>query len=268
MAFACCLAVKKENGVLQFMDYGSYEQRNASTIQMIRFADTVYNWNDFNTILVQTDDMYNHVRFPGIDLYCSYSKKDTFQNLIPDFAFGFWPYAQINDYTEMTQQIYKTGQTTPSIMKVGWIGQPTVHVRKLLMEHGQKYPFLFDFFDSAKSPFMNMLELISKYAFLIDAEGNGYSARLKLFFWSKRPLIIIDRPDKEYFFEYLVPWVHYIPVKRDTSDLLENTIWILQNSEKAKVIAENAFAFAMKYLTREAACKQWNAVITGTRPTF
>ena len=73
---------------------------------------------------------------------------------------------------------------------------------------------------------------------------------------------------EEYFFEYLVPWVHYIPVKRDTSDLLENTIWILQNSEKAKVIAENAFAFAMKYLTREAACKQWNAVITGTRPTF
>ena len=265
MTFACCLVVKKENGILEFFDCGSYENRNESTIQIISLANSIYKWKDFSPILVQTDDIYNPVKFEGIDLYCSYSKKDTFQNLIPDFTFGFWPYAQINDYRETVSEIQNAGQNPPLIMKVGWIGQLMVNTRKELMKYGETYPYIFDIFDSKKSPFINMIDLISKYAFLIDVEGEGYSARLKLFLWSNRPLIIVDRPDKEYFFEYLVPWEHYVPVKRDLSDLLENTVWLLQNSDKAKRIAENATAFAMKYLTREAACKQWNAVITGTK---
>ena len=44
----------------------------------------------------------------------------------------------------------------------------------------------------------------------------------------------------EYFYSGLEPWVHYVPIKADYSDLLENIQWLKENDEKAKKIAENA----------------------------
>ena len=69
------------------------------------------------------------------------------------------------------------------------------------------------------------------------------------------PCLILD------FFEYLKEWIHYIPVKRDLSDLVEKTTWCLTNYTKALQIAENAYAFSKTYLTRDACYKKWNDVI-------
>lgn len=69
--------------------------------------------------------------------------------------------------------------------------------------------------------YISLPELVSMYSILIDIEGNGYSGRLKYLLWSHRPVIIIDRPHKEFFFKYLKEWEYYIPVKQDLSDLIE-----------------------------------------------
>ena len=55
---------------------------------------------------------------------------------------------------------------------------------------------------------------------------------------------------------------HYIPVKRDLSDLIEKTKWCLENYDKALQIAENAYNFCKIYLTREACFAKWNSIIT------
>lgn len=110
--------------------------------------------------------------------------------------------------------------------------------------------------------YISLPELVSMYSILIDIEGNGYSGRLKYLLWSHRPVIIIDRPHKEFFFKYLKEWEHYIPVKQDLSDLIEKTEWCLNNYDKAKIIAENAYQFSKTYLTREACYKQWNNIIS------
>ena len=80
--------------------------------------------------------------------------------------------------------------------------------------------------------------MVKKYSAVIDIEGNGYSGRLKHLLWSHRPVLLIDRPHKEYFFKYLKEWIHYVPVKRDMSDLVEKTRWVLNNYEEAKKIAD------------------------------
>jgi len=98
--------------------------------------------------------------------------------------------------------------------------------------------------------------------FLIDIEGNGYSGRLKYLLWSHRPLLIVERNQHEYFFDYLEQWVHYIPVNNDLSDLITKINWCFQNYEKALIIAENAYNFSKKYLTREACYFQWNNIIS------
>jgi glycosyltransferase involved in cell wall biosynthesis len=110
--------------------------------------------------------------------------------------------------------------------------------------------------------YLSLPDLVKKYSILIDIEGRGFSARTKFLLWSHRPLIIVDRPHNEYFFEYLKEWEHFIPVRRDLSDLVEKTNWILNNYDKALEIAENAYQFSKQYLTREACYKKWNDVIT------
>jgi len=63
----------------------------------------------------------------------------------------------------------------------------------------------------------------------------------------------------------LKEWEHYIPVQRDLTDLVEKTNWIFENYEKAKEIAENAYQFSKKYLTREACYERWNKIITNIK---
>ena len=97
---------------------------------------------------------------------------------------------------------------------------------------------------------------------LIDIEGNGYYGRLKHLLWLHRPLLLVDRQHKDFFCEFLKEWGHYIPIKRDLSDLIEKTEWCLTNYDNALIIAENAYKFSNLYLTRDACYAKWNDIIS------
>lgn len=259
-------SVKKENGALIFNDLGGYQSRNPSTIWCIKEADKRYNWKDFKECKMDTNDNYDGAG-------CSYIKNN-FVNLIPDFVFHSWPQAGINDYDSFTKEIDSAGLKKYEINKVGWIGcTDTNFRRKHLMDIGNNRNDLFDIFHMnwfhsgnellGSTHYIYTPELVKKYSLLIDIEGAGpYSARLKTLLWSHRPLLLVDRPGKEFFFEYLKEWEHYIPVKRDLSDLVEKTLWCLNNYDKASIIAENAYQFSKQYLTRDACYKQWDSIIT------
>jgi len=232
----------------------------------IQQANNKYNWNDFNEIIINTQDYENN------NNDYTYSKKDNYNNLVPDFNFHGWPQVGIFDYETFTQEIDTAGLNNFEINKVGWIGNTnTNHMRKKLLEIGNNNKNLFDIIDMYwiqsnniqfnSSFFISTPELVKKYAILIDIEGNGYSGRLKHLLWSHRPLLLVDRPHKEFFFEFLKEWEHYIPVKRDLSDLIEKTNWCLTNYNQALIIAENAYQFSKTYLTRDACYNKWNNVI-------
>ena len=65
-----------------------------------------------------------------------------------------------------------------------------------------------------------------------------------------------------FFFDFLKEWEHYIPVKRDLSDLIEKTKWCKDNYDKCLQIAENAYQFSKSHLTRNACYDKWNNIIT------
>jgi hypothetical protein len=260
---------KKENRKLVFKDYGGYETRNPSTIWCIQQADKIYNWNDFPEKQIFTTDSESNF------FHYTYSKQNNYLNLVPDFNFHSWPQVGINDYEELYKSIDKKGRTPFNINKVGWIGNINTHpFRKKLLEIGNTNTDLMDIFDCGNwfkqsnsillgnNKYISTPDLVSTYSILLDIEGNGYSGRLKHLLWSHRPVILVDRPHNEYFFEYLKEWEHYIPVNRDLTDLVEKIKWILENYDKALIIAENAYNFSKKYLTREACYKQWNYIIT------
>ncbi|CAG9853708.1 unnamed protein product [Phyllotreta striolata] len=52
----------------------------------------------------------------------------------------------------------------------------------------------------------------------------------------------------EYFYKDLKPYVHYIPVKEDISDIVEKIKWAIDHDEEAKAIAENSRRFINEHL--------------------
>lgn len=263
--------VSKINGTLLFKDLGGYENRNPSTAWCIYQADKKYNFSDFNEIIIDTNDNHHG------DGY-SYIKENSYNNLVPDFVFHSWREVGINDYELFVKEISDAGLSNYQINKVGWIGAMTNFRRNQMLEIGNNNKELFDFFkmDWIRSGNTNIMlnstkyistpDLVKQYSMIIDIEGAGpYSARLKTLLWSHRPVLIVDRPGKEYFFEFLKEWEHYIPVKRDLSDLIEKTKWCLDNYKKALQIAENAYQFSKLHLTRDACYDKWKDIIMNHR---
>lgn len=272
---AWCFVVRKEKGVLIHYEIGGYESRNESTLWCLKQADARYQWPDFNQIVIHTTD-YEHPpsQYTYDENEYTYSKKHSLDRLVPDFNFHGWAQVGINDYEEFVKQIDEAGTKSYEVNKVGWIGNTNTHkARGALFAFGKQYPHLCDIMDSGNwwvnpddiklnsKQYMSTPELVAKYAIVLDIEGNGYSGRLKHLLWSHRPLLLVDRSHQEYFFKHLHEWEHYIPVKRDLSDLHEKIKWCMDHYPKACAIAEQAYQFSKKHLTREACYQQWNKII-------
>jgi hypothetical protein len=92
---------------------------------------------------------------------------------------------------------------------------------------------------------------------MIDVEGHGYSGRLKLLLHTKRVVLMQNRPWHEWFYAYIEPFRHYVPVAQDMSDLVERIEWLRTNPKLETEIAGEAQHFAQTRLTRSAAVATW-----------
>ena len=263
----------KKNGKIKFSEYDSNDYRITSTIWCIIEADKIYNWTDFDEIKIFTGDYERNKS------YYTYSKRNSTYRTVPDFNFHCWKEAGIDDYEDFIHTIHLSGLNDAIYNKVGWIGAISHSIRQKVYDISLNNKDCIDFIvmkwkmgcnkylcnniskELSANKYIYTPDLVKKYSVLIDIEGNGYSGRLKHLLWSHRPVIIVDREHKEFFFDKLESWKHYIPVKRDLSDLFKNIKWCLKNKEEAKNIAENAYNFSKKYLTRESCFKKWNNII-------
>lgn len=96
-------SVSKINKKLLFKDLGGYETRNLSTMWCIQKADEKYNWNDFNEMIIYTGDYEQH------NNDYTYSKRNNYNRLVPDFNFHNWPQVGINDYEGFIKEIDHSG---------------------------------------------------------------------------------------------------------------------------------------------------------------
>jgi len=255
--------ISKKAGRLIFQDYGCDSQRNSSTLWCIQEADKLYKWKDFESVRIMTNDFG-----PNDGTLCF--SNESLVGLVPDWTFHKWDARKENDcdYDELVHRIAEAGRSNYEVFKVGWIGQESHPHRRVLVDIARMHPDIMEcecmyWGHDWHSPsrFVPMDELVRKYAVLLDIEGYGYSARLKHLLWSHRPVILVDRPHKEFYYERLVPWKHYIPVKRDMSDLVEKVTWVLHNYTEAQRIAERAYEFSQCYLTRDACYARWNHIL-------
>ncbi len=60
-----------------------------------------------------------------------------------------------------------------------------------------------------------------------------------------------ESDDIMYFYDEMIPWTHYVPVRNDLSDLKEKIQWAKDHDEMAHQIADNARAFVLDHLMPE-----------------
>jgi hypothetical protein len=193
--------------------------------------------------------MTYHKKYPEYKKYCG-----------PDWTFINWPSAKIISFKDTCDKIIKESNNLPIINKAAWFGnihspRPDViehKTRPLLVQISKQYPDLIEteqVFPNGSDKNYISLEELTKYKYLIDIGGNGYSGRLKYLMFSKRPILFVERNYIEYFNDDLIPYIHYIPVKMDLSDLITQIEWANNNEEQCKQIAINAFNYAIENFT-------------------
>ena len=92
----------------------------------------------------------------------------------------------------------------------------------------------------------------SRYKYIIHIKGYVSAYRLSYELNMGSVILMVDDPDgyRMWFSHLLEPYIHYVPVKSDLSDLFEKIIWCRSNNEKMKEIIKNCKQFYNEHLTK------------------
>lgn len=101
-----------------------------------------------------------------------------------------------------------------------------------------------------KANFMTLNEK-AKHKYILNLDGHVAAFRLGHEF-SLGSVILIPKSKYYLWFSYLLkPFEHYVPVKEDLSDLIEQIKWCKENDDKCKKIAKNGLDFYNTFLNKE-----------------
>jgi len=90
-----------------------------------------------------------------------------------------------------------------------------------------------------------------KYKYTINVEGNSAAYRFGSLFGLGFCILNVESKYTVWFEKFIQPYVHYVPVKHDLSDLVSQINWCLQNDSKCKEISENAKKMYDTYFTKD-----------------
>mgnify|MGYP003950136359 FL=1 len=261
------------NNKLDITYDGEFEHRSRYTKKLAELCVEKYNINYDFEFTVHTHD--HESPEPNAYSFCTINKK--YDECFPSFMFMGWPSSGCEDY-EKTRTSFTT--TQPLSEHIGWRGITSSNVRQSfldLFKHNknifdidvihwaEKSPhFPFAMSDTGYKKTKNLLsyqDMINKWKYLIDIEGNGFSGRLPMLLNTCRIVFIVDRPWHEFWYDKLEPWVNHIPVKRDLSDLEENYHRIQNDLRLQNFIRHQQKQLANTYLTRDYALKHIKSII-------
>lgn len=114
-----------------------------------------------------------------------------------------------------------------------------VGITRIVTSHVVK---MTDVDEIAQSGFMRPFVPISsfvRYKYHIDIDGhtNAWSALFQKLLTGSPVLKVASAEGyRQWYYDKLLPWLNYVPVESDMSDLVEKTLWLINNDEKAREI--------------------------------
>jgi serine/threonine protein kinase len=94
----------------------------------------------------------------------------------------------------------------------------------------------------------------SDYKYLINVDGHVSAFRLSLELSMGCCILLVDSSEgwKMWFSDLLEPYVHYVPVKADLSNLVEQVKWCVDHDAECRRIAKNALWLSKDQLTKKS----------------
>lgn len=141
-----------------------------------------------------------------------------------------------------------------------WRGRDSRQERLDLAEMSQKHRNVIDaalthmfFFPKNEEKYGPNVKPISffdffKHKYQINLDGTVAAYRFPYLLAGDSVVLKQDSEYYEHFYKSLSPWEHYIPFKRDLSDLLQKIQWAKDHDEEAQKIAKNAQEFVRENL--------------------
>lgn len=87
----------------------------------------------------------------------------------------------------------------------------------------------------------------NRYKYQIDIDGNTNAwAGLFQKLLSESAVLKVESPYgfRQWYYDQLIPWEHFVPVKSDMGDLVEKTRWLIANDDQAKAIGQSGAKLA------------------------
>ncbi|KAM5127064.1 protein O-glucosyltransferase 1 [Mantella aurantiaca] len=100
------------------------------------------------------------------------------------------------------------------------------------------------------------------FKYLYNFRGVAASFRLKFLFLCGSLVFHVGDAWQEFFYQRLEPWVHYIPVTQDLTDLRELLQFVEENDETAKEISQRGEQFITQHLRMEDVSQYWRSLLT------
>ena len=272
------LVFRKKAGKLEFHTYGG-DHRPHIFISQIERADQDVAFNDFDYVRLYTTDNnpgYAMVESSAEPVFsqcyidtesgcypASFKNEQYHKNLIccPDFNFSNW----LNfNHAEMYENLLSLKLSDNAISKICWRGAARIDSRKNLCKLTKKYPEHIDAYHvdgQNQNHKMSLFDTFKNYKYIIDTQAFGFSGRLKYLLLSGRLLFLQCRYHKCFFEKDLEPWVHYIPVSYDFSDIIDKIKWAQLNELECKKIIENALKFSRSTFSISNINKIWKKLL-------
>jgi Glycosyl transferase family 90 len=263
---------KDDRHGLQAIALGGQETRQEAMLSLLEHVEAEHDLAPFAPALIHTNDTPVATAQDGWRSYAFCTAPGYLDVPVPDFVFARWPQVAIDDFDETCRAIAAAGERPAESRVAGWIGNCGTHpVRSMLLRLGRQHPDALDVrqvewvgdasrgvaLATSGDNAMSLAQQVARWDALIDVEGTGYSGRLKLLLHSGRPVLVADRPWREWWWDRLVPMANCVPVRRDLSDLVQRVRWLQANPHEAARIGLAGRRLAERVLTRASATSQW-----------
>lgn len=92
----------------------------------------------------------------------------------------------------------------------------------------------------------------AQYKYIVNIDGHSSAYRLSLELGMGSVILLVASKYRLWFRDLLVPYVHYVPVKGDLSDLIEKIKWCRAHDAECETIAKNARQFYDTFLSKKS----------------
>jgi hypothetical protein len=88
----------------------------------------------------------------------------------------------------------------------------------------------------------------SCYKYIINIDGHSSAFRLSLELSMGSVILFVESEYYLWFKNFMIPYVHYIPIKKDLSDIDEKIEWCINNDKECEKIGKNSIEFYNTFL--------------------